>query len=151
MTVGVRANVRLALRQDGFNVVRRFEPGVPSLWYVALRDAEALALGDVVLAESCTPLDVRSTEAACSASTRPRDVRGAGRCRRERLRGEPLISPGSTASSSSPREKNGSWSSSSCESRALPVARAALRALPRVGGLRTRCCCARSISDKAGG
>ena len=39
--VGVRANLALAL-QTGFDVVHGFEPGLPSLSYLALRDAPAL-------------------------------------------------------------------------------------------------------------
>jgi predicted metal-dependent phosphoesterase TrpH/glycosyltransferase involved in cell wall biosynthesis len=41
--VGVRANLSLALRQGAFDVVHGFEPGLPSLSYQALRDAETLA------------------------------------------------------------------------------------------------------------
>jgi predicted metal-dependent phosphoesterase TrpH/glycosyltransferase involved in cell wall biosynthesis len=41
--VGVRANLALALRQGAFDVVHGFEPGLPSLSYQALRDAETLA------------------------------------------------------------------------------------------------------------
>jgi predicted metal-dependent phosphoesterase TrpH/glycosyltransferase involved in cell wall biosynthesis len=39
--VGVRANLSLALA-TGFDVVHGFEPGLPSLSYLALRDAQAL-------------------------------------------------------------------------------------------------------------
>ena len=42
--VGVRANLALALAQGGFDIVHGFEPGVPSLSYLALRDTEALAV-----------------------------------------------------------------------------------------------------------
>src|SRR6476619_6228721 len=37
--VGVRANLAVALASGGFDVVHGFEPGLPSLSYVALRDA----------------------------------------------------------------------------------------------------------------
>jgi predicted metal-dependent phosphoesterase TrpH len=40
--VGVRANLALALAQGGFDVVHGFEPGLPSLAYLALRDSGAL-------------------------------------------------------------------------------------------------------------
>src|SRR4051794_13597556 len=40
--VGVRANLALALAQGGFDVVHGFEPGLPSLSYLALRDSKAL-------------------------------------------------------------------------------------------------------------
>ena len=42
--VGVRANVRLALQQGRFDVVHGFEPGLPSISYLALRDSEALGV-----------------------------------------------------------------------------------------------------------
>ncbi len=42
--VGVRANLALALAQGRFDVVHGFEPGVPSLSYLALRDTDALAV-----------------------------------------------------------------------------------------------------------
>jgi predicted metal-dependent phosphoesterase TrpH/glycosyltransferase involved in cell wall biosynthesis len=40
--VGVRANLALALAQGAFDVVHGFEPGLPSISYLALRDASAL-------------------------------------------------------------------------------------------------------------
>ena len=42
--VGVRANLEIALRQGGFDVVHGFEPGLPSISYLALRDSEALGV-----------------------------------------------------------------------------------------------------------
>jgi predicted metal-dependent phosphoesterase TrpH len=42
--VGVRANLALALAQGRFDVVHGFEPGLPSLSYLALRDAQALTV-----------------------------------------------------------------------------------------------------------
>src|SRR5215212_7673207 len=42
--VGVRANLSLALAQGEFDVVHGFEPGLPSLSYLALRDADGLAV-----------------------------------------------------------------------------------------------------------
>jgi predicted metal-dependent phosphoesterase TrpH/glycosyltransferase involved in cell wall biosynthesis len=42
--VGVRANLSLALARGGYDVVHGFEPGLPSLSYLALRDAQALAI-----------------------------------------------------------------------------------------------------------
>ena len=42
--VGVRANLRLALQQGRFDVVHGFEPGLPSISYLALRDSEALGV-----------------------------------------------------------------------------------------------------------
>jgi predicted metal-dependent phosphoesterase TrpH len=42
--VGARANLSLALEAGRFDVVHGFEPGLPSLSYLALRDANALAV-----------------------------------------------------------------------------------------------------------
>ncbi|HVA31591.1 MAG TPA: glycosyltransferase, partial [Gaiellaceae bacterium] len=41
--VGVRANLAVALATGGFDIVHGFEPGLPSLSYLALRDGAALA------------------------------------------------------------------------------------------------------------
>ena len=42
--VGVRANLAVALATGGFDIVHGFEPGLPSLSYLALRDAAALTV-----------------------------------------------------------------------------------------------------------
>src|SRR3954452_15481173 len=42
--VGARANLALALAAGNFDVVHGFEPGLPSLSYLALRDAQALTV-----------------------------------------------------------------------------------------------------------
>src|SRR5437870_10378608 len=42
--VGVRANLSLALAQGRFDVVHGFEPGLPSLSYLALRESGALGV-----------------------------------------------------------------------------------------------------------
>jgi predicted metal-dependent phosphoesterase TrpH len=42
--VGVRANLSLALAQGRYDVVHGFEPGLPSLSYLALRDTDALTV-----------------------------------------------------------------------------------------------------------
>lgn len=44
LPVGVRANLSLALHRGEYDVVHGFEPGLPSLSYVALRDSRALAV-----------------------------------------------------------------------------------------------------------
>src|SRR4051812_12450067 len=49
--VGVRANLALALAKGGYDVVHGFEPGLPSLSYLALRDANALAVATFVSPE----------------------------------------------------------------------------------------------------
>ncbi|HWE80865.1 MAG TPA: glycosyltransferase [Gaiellaceae bacterium] len=42
--VGVQANLRLALARGRYDVVHGFEPGLPSLSYLALRDTDALTV-----------------------------------------------------------------------------------------------------------
>jgi predicted metal-dependent phosphoesterase TrpH/glycosyltransferase involved in cell wall biosynthesis len=49
--VGVRANLSLALARGEYDVVHGFEPGVPSLSYLALRDARAFAVASFLSAE----------------------------------------------------------------------------------------------------
>jgi hypothetical protein len=44
LPVGVRANLALALERGSFDLVHGFEPGLPSLSYLALRDAKALTV-----------------------------------------------------------------------------------------------------------
>jgi predicted metal-dependent phosphoesterase TrpH/glycosyltransferase involved in cell wall biosynthesis len=44
LPVGVRANLSAALARGGFDVVHGFEPGLPSLSYLALRDAQGLTV-----------------------------------------------------------------------------------------------------------
>jgi predicted metal-dependent phosphoesterase TrpH/glycosyltransferase involved in cell wall biosynthesis len=44
LPVGVRANLATALSRGAFDVVHGFEPGLPSLSYLALRDARALSV-----------------------------------------------------------------------------------------------------------
>ena len=46
--VGVRANLALALAQGRYDVVHGFEPGLPSLSYLALRDTDALTVATFV-------------------------------------------------------------------------------------------------------
>lgn len=49
--VGVRANLSLALALGRFDVVHGFEPGMPSLSYLALRDAQALTVASFLSPE----------------------------------------------------------------------------------------------------
>jgi predicted metal-dependent phosphoesterase TrpH/glycosyltransferase involved in cell wall biosynthesis len=51
LPVGVRANLILALKRGGFDVVHAFEPGLPSLSYLALREAHALSVASFFSAE----------------------------------------------------------------------------------------------------
>ena len=46
--VGVRANLALALSSGGYDVVHGFEPGLPSLSYLALRETNALTVATFV-------------------------------------------------------------------------------------------------------
>ncbi|MGH3014058.1 MAG: glycosyltransferase family 4 protein, partial [Gaiellaceae bacterium] len=49
--IGVRANLELALTRDRFDLVHGHEPGLPSLSYLALRDAPGLAVATFHSAE----------------------------------------------------------------------------------------------------
>jgi predicted metal-dependent phosphoesterase TrpH len=49
--VGVRANLALALARGAYDVVHGFEPGLPSLSYLALRDARAFAVATYLSSE----------------------------------------------------------------------------------------------------
>src|SRR3954452_465587 len=49
--VGARANLALALTLGRFDVVHGFEPGLPSLSYLALRDAQGLTVATFLNAE----------------------------------------------------------------------------------------------------
>ncbi len=49
--VGVQANLRQALAQGNYDVVHGFDPGLPSLSYLALRDADALAVATFASAD----------------------------------------------------------------------------------------------------
>src|ERR671914_690729 len=51
LPVGVRANLALALSGGDYDVVHGFEPGLPSLSYVALRDSRALSVATFFSAE----------------------------------------------------------------------------------------------------
>jgi predicted metal-dependent phosphoesterase TrpH/glycosyltransferase involved in cell wall biosynthesis len=49
--VGVRANLQLALERGAYDIVHGFEPGLPSLSYLALRDARTLTVATFLSAE----------------------------------------------------------------------------------------------------
>src|ERR687888_2076965 len=49
--VGVRANLALALQRGSFDIVHGFEPALPSLSYLALRDSHALGVATFLSAE----------------------------------------------------------------------------------------------------
>jgi hypothetical protein len=52
--VGVRANLRLALERGEYDVVHGFEPGLPSLSYLALRDARTLTVATFISPDRLT-------------------------------------------------------------------------------------------------
>ena len=134
--VGVRANLRLALQQGRFDVVHGFEPGLPSISYLALRDSEALgvasffspdrlgypprrALREKLLARIDALIASSETTAAAAAERFPGDYR--------------IVSPGVDTELFRPGA-SASSSRSSCHSGSLPVARAALRSLRELPG-----------------
>ena len=49
--VGARANLTIALTRGGYDVVHAFEPGLPSLSYLALRDARTIAVASFFSAD----------------------------------------------------------------------------------------------------
>src|SRR3954464_11311589 len=53
--VGVRANLAVALAEGRFDVVHGFEPGLPSISYLALRDASALTVATFLSPERLPP------------------------------------------------------------------------------------------------
>ena len=129
--VGVRANLRLALQQGGFDVVHGFEPGLPSISYLALRDSEALgvasffspdrlgypprrALREKLLARIDVLIASSETTAAAAAERFPGDYR--------------IVSPGVDTELFRPGAKR-KLVAIELHSGSLPVARAAMRSL----------------------
>jgi predicted metal-dependent phosphoesterase TrpH/glycosyltransferase involved in cell wall biosynthesis len=129
--VGVRANLRLALEQGRYDVVHGFEPGLPSISYLALRDAQSLAVATFVrpdrlgypprralrdkLLGRIDALLATSEETAAAAALRfPGDYR--------------VVSPGVDLELFRPAEKR-HLIVVELHSASLPVARAALRSL----------------------
>jgi glycosyltransferase involved in cell wall biosynthesis len=54
LPVGVRANLTLALAQGRFDVVHGIEPGLPSLSYLALREAQTLTVAEFLSPDRIT-------------------------------------------------------------------------------------------------
>jgi predicted metal-dependent phosphoesterase TrpH/glycosyltransferase involved in cell wall biosynthesis len=134
--VAVRANLRLALARGRFDVVHGFEPGLPSISYLALRDSEALgvatffsperlgypprrALREKLLARIDALLATSQTAAAAAAERFPGDYR--------------IVSPGVDTELFKPGEKR-KLVAIELHSGSLPVARAALRSLRDLPG-----------------
>ena len=95
--VGVRANLALALAHGRFDIVHGFEPGLPSLSYLALRDTRSLTVATFVSPERLAYPPGRSRRARLLTridallATSPEVADAA----RERLPGDyRLVSPG---------------------------------------------------------
>jgi predicted metal-dependent phosphoesterase TrpH len=129
--LGVQASLHLALRQGRYDVVHGFEPGLPSISYLALRDSEALgvatffspdrlafparrSLREKLLARIDALLASSETTAAAAAERFPGDYR--------------IVSPGVDTGVFSPGAKRRRVAIE-LHSGSLAVARAALRAL----------------------
>ena len=129
--MGVRANLSLALGQGDYDVVHGFEPGLPSISYLALRDSETLgvatffsperltypprrALRDKLLGRIDALLATSEDTAAAAAERFPGDYR--------------VVSPGLDLALFRPAEKR-NLIAVELHSASLPVARAALRSL----------------------
>ena len=129
--MGVRANLWLALTQGEYDVVHGFEPGLPSISYLALRDSETLgvatfvsperlsypprrALRDKLLGRIDALLATSPETAAAAAARFPGDYR--------------VVSPGVDLELFRPGPKR-QLIAVELHSASLPVARAALRSL----------------------
>jgi predicted metal-dependent phosphoesterase TrpH len=134
--VGVRANLRLALQQGRFDVVHGFEPGLPSISYLALRDSEALGVAsffspdrlgypprraqrEKLLARIDVLIASSETTAAAATERFPGDYR--------------VVSPGVDTDLFRPGAKR-KLVAIELHSGSLPVARAALRSLRELPG-----------------
>lgn len=134
--VGVRANLHLALQQGRFEVVHGFEPGLPSISYLALRDSEALGVASFFSPERLGYPPRRSLrekllgriDALVAAS--PATAAAAA----ERFPGDyRLLSPGVDTDLFKPGTKR-NLIVIELHSGSLPVARAALRSLRELPG-----------------
>jgi len=134
--VGVRANLHLALQQGRFEVVHGFEPGLPSISYLALRDSEALGVASFFSPERLGYPPRRSLrekllgriDALVAAS--PATAAAAA----ERFPGDyRLLSPGVDTDLFKPGTKR-NLVVIELHSGSLPVARAALRSLRELPG-----------------
>ncbi len=67
--IGVRANLALALAEGRFDVVHGFEPGLPSLSYLALRDTRALAVASFLSTERVAYLPTKGRRERLLART----------------------------------------------------------------------------------
>ena len=137
--VGVRANLRLALARGGFDLVHGFEPGLPSLSYLALRETDALTVATFCSTDRLGYPPARSQrekllariDALLALSEPVRDAAA------ERFPGDyGLVSPGVDLELFAPAPKR-DGSSSSCgrtSGRWRASVLRALRELPGLGG-----------------
>ena len=135
--IGARANLELALSRDRFDVVHGHEPGLPSLSYLALRDARGLAVATFHSPERLGyPPGKKQRErllGRVDALTAVSEETADGGRRAVPRRLSRFCRTGSTWSSSGP----GSPAHASCSSGAaeeLPRLRAAFRALADLPG-----------------
>ena len=91
--VGVRANLAVALAGGRFDVVHGFEPGLPSLSYLALRHAAALTVATFFSEERLRTRRAARNASGCSAGS----MRCSRRARRRRRR-RPSAFPAGTRS-----------------------------------------------------
>ena len=134
--LGVQANLHLALRQGRFDVVHGFEPALPSISYVALRDSESLGVASFFSAERLGFPPRRALREkllaridALLASSEP-----TAEAARERFPGDyRIVSPGVDTEVFSPGTKR-RLVAIELHSGSLAVARAALRELRQLEG-----------------
>lgn len=106
--VGVRANLRLALARGAYDVVQGFEPGLPSISYLAVTSAKALTVATFLSPERLAYPARRSRRARLGVrvdallATSPETARAAA----ERFLGDVrVVSPGVAVDLFSPRPK----------------------------------------------
>jgi predicted metal-dependent phosphoesterase TrpH len=134
--VGVRANLALALAHGAYDVVHGFEPGLPSLSYLALRDTGSLAVATFVSPDRLAYPPARTQrekllariDALVALSGRARDAAA------ERFPGDyHLVSPGVNLSLYTPSPKRRSIVIE-LRPNERPLARAVVRVLRELPG-----------------
>ena len=134
--VAVRANLALALARGGYDVVHGFEPGLPSLSYLALRDTDAMTVATFVSPDRLAYPPARTqrekllarVDALVALSERTRDAAA------ERFPGDyHLLSPGYDPALFAPRPKRRTVVVE-LRPNERPLARAVIRALRELPG-----------------
>jgi predicted metal-dependent phosphoesterase TrpH/glycosyltransferase involved in cell wall biosynthesis len=106
--VGVQANLTLALSQGAFDVVHGFEPGLPSISYLALREAHALTVATFSSPERLLypPARTRRERLLSRVDALLATTPAAAEAAAERFPGDyTLVSPGVDTDLFAPREK----------------------------------------------